>query len=618
MVFEFHEMPREKYAHSIATADPSSWHQLGDHLRQTAEKARSFAESWGAGEWGYLAGLWHDLGKCADDWQDFLLRSGMEGANEDPDGLENPFRRRRGPDHSSAGAIHAQRRFATISLPLQFAIAGHHAGLADRGDLKSRLEGRQSRYDGALRNADPKILEAGDTLSLPAFVTDSRFDEEGRRRLETFTRMIFSVLVDADFLDTERFFASAQMLGPNPMEERAAWPRLEAYLPVLEEYLAALERNAPETTVNAYRRNVRQWCEDKASGPRRAYTLTVPTGGGKTLSSLLFALRHASEHGLRRVVIALPFISILDQTAAVFREIFEPGLGPHVLVEHHSAIEPVRDTTVNRLASENWDAPLIVTTQVQLFESLFSRRYSQCRKLHNLADSVLILDEVQTLPASLLSPIIDVLRELQTHYGTSLLLTTATQPSLHSRALGPWRFEGFDPRPVEVVPELQIEQLFAAFRRVARSLAGDERPCQLGRPGGHLESPSPSSCYRASQTGRRGPVDGAAQAGGRGHSPPVWPDVPCPPQTGLVRDPNSADRGSRMSGGLDPSSRSWCRRRLPGRVQGHGRSGGAGAIRRTLQPRRPSADGAFRGLPSSDGAPEHPALAPRLGADDAE
>src|SRR5439155_13650639 len=322
------------------------------------------------------------------------------------------------------------------------------------------------RYDGALRNADPKILEAGDTLSLPAFVTDSRFDEEGRRRLETFTRMIFSVLVDADFLDTERFFASAQMLGPNPMEERAAWPRLEAYLPVLEEYLAALERNAPETTVNAYRRNVRQWCEDKASGPRRAYTLTVPTGGGKTLSSLLFALRHASEHGLRRVVIALPFISILDQTAAVFREIFEPGLGPHVLVEHHSAIEPVRDTTVNRLASENWDAPLIVTTQVQLFESLFSRRYSQCRKLHNLADSVLILDEVQTLPASLLSPIIDVLRELQTHYGTSLLLTTATQPSLHSRALGPWRFEGFDPRPVEVVPELQIELLFAACRRV--------------------------------------------------------------------------------------------------------------------------------------------------------
>jgi CRISPR-associated endonuclease/helicase Cas3 len=458
-------MAGEKYAHSIATGDPSSWHLLGDHLHRTAEGARSFAEPWGAAEWGYLAGLWHDLGKYADDWQRFLLRAGLGHENGDPDS-EEPSRRRRGPDHSSAGAIHAQRRFATASLPLQFAIAGHHAGLADRTDLNSRLEERQPRYEGVLRGADPAILEAGDTLTLPSFVTAARSDEERRRRLEMFTRMVFSALVDADFLDTERFFASAQRLGSNPAEERAAWPRFDAYLPVLKEYLAVLERDAQDTRVNAYRRNVRQWCEDRASGPKGAYTLTVPTGGGKTLSSLLFALKHASEHGLRRVVIALPFISILDQTAAVFREVFEPVLGPNVLIEHHSAIDPVRDTTVNRLASENWDAPLVITTQVQLFESLFSRRYSRCRKLHNLAGSVLILDEVQTLPASLLSPIVDVLHDLRSHYGMTLLLTTATQPSLHNRPLGPWRFDGFDPKPVEIVPEPQIEQLFAAFRRV--------------------------------------------------------------------------------------------------------------------------------------------------------
>jgi CRISPR-associated endonuclease/helicase Cas3 len=181
---------------------------------------------------------------------------------------------------------------------------------------------------------------------------------------------------------------------------------------------------------------------------------------------LLFALSHASKWRLHRIVVALPFISILDQTARILREIFEPELGPNVLVEHHHAIEPVRDTTMNRLASENWDAPLIVTTQVQLFESLFSRRYSRCRKLHNLANSILILDEVQTLPASLLSPIVDMLQDLQTHYGTSLLLTTATQPSLHTRPLGPWHFDGLDPRPVEIVPEPEIGELFAAYRRV--------------------------------------------------------------------------------------------------------------------------------------------------------
>jgi CRISPR-associated endonuclease/helicase Cas3 len=458
----------QRYAHSGASGDASTWHRLSDHLQRTADRARAFAGAWGASDWGFLAGLWHDVGKYADDWQSYLVHAGARAGGEDQDASEvAPVRRRRGPDHSSAGAIHVLKRFKTLSLPLQFAIAGHHAGLADRADLESRLRERQPRYDCILQRADPGILEAADTLDLPAFITAPGSSEERRRRLETFTRMLFSALVDADFLDTEQhFFASTQRGGSSPAEQRAAWSPLQAYLPVLEEHLAALEKDAQATTVNTYRRRVRQWCQETALGPKGAYTLTVPTGGGKTLSSLLFALSHASKWRLHRIVVALPFISILDQTARIFREIFEPALGPNILVEHHHAIEPVRDTTMNRLASENWDAPLIVTTQVQLFESLFSRRYSRCRKLHNLTDSVLILDEVQTLPASLLSPIVDMLQDLQTHYGVSLLLTTATQPSLHTRPLGPWRFDGLDPKPVEIVPEPEIADVFAAFRRV--------------------------------------------------------------------------------------------------------------------------------------------------------
>jgi CRISPR-associated endonuclease/helicase Cas3 len=249
-------------------------------------------------------------------------------------------------------------------------------------------------------------------------------------------------------------------------DARDVWEPLDVYVPLLDAHLEDLQRRGSAGTVNTWRQEVLSWCVAAADGPRGAYTLTAPTGGGKTLSSLAFALRHARRHSLRRVVVALPFISVLDQTATVLREIFESRLGQQVLVEHHSAIEPVHDTAANRLAAENWDAPLIVTTQVQLFESLFANRPSACRKLHNLADSVLVLDEVQTLPASLLSPIVDMLQELRANYGVSLVLTTATQPSLHTRALGPWRFDGLDPKPIEIVPEAQIEGLFAAFRRV--------------------------------------------------------------------------------------------------------------------------------------------------------
>lgn len=461
------------YAHSKADVAPGpGWHELARHLRAVAELAAGFASLWGAREWGHAAGLWHDLGKAAPDWQAFLRETGPEAhvlGEEQPRPAVTT--RRRGPDHSSAGAIHAGKQFGRGGLPIQFAIAGHHAGLADCGDLDGRLSDKLPRYTETLKGVSPDELGPVLAPAFPHFVTAANRPELQRRRLEMFTRLLFSALVDADCLDTERFFDAG---GGTAL--RGVWPALARYLPVLEAHVEHLESTAAPTSVNRRRHQVLEWCRAAAERPPGTYTLTVPTGGGKTLSSLVFALRHAQRHGFHRVVVALPFISVLDQTASIFREVFEPALGPDVLVEHHSAIEPVHDTAANRLASENWDAPLVVTTQVQLFESLFANRPSACRKLHSLANSVLVLDEVQTLPASLLAPIIDVLQDLHANYGVSVLLTTATQPSLHTRELGPWRFEGLDPKPTEIVPAESITELFDAFRRVAVHWPQDHAP----------------------------------------------------------------------------------------------------------------------------------------------
>lgn len=452
----------DTYAHSGPGAPGPQWHRLDDHLKAVGEGAGRFASSWGGAAWARAAGLWHDLGKAAPDWQEFLREAGREAhvQGEESPG-DPPTGRRRGPDHSSAGAVHAQRVFGAAGLPIQFVIAGHHAGLADRPDLASRLKEKQERYEKARAAGSRDILGFVPELALPESISGAKDRDESRRLIDVFTRMVFSALVDADFLDTERFYAS---IG-DESRDREAWPALDAYLPVLDSHLVDLESAAPASAVNEQRRRVLRWCRAAASGPRGAYTLTVPTGGGKTLSSLAFALAHARHHGLARVIVALPFISILDQTASVLAEVFEP-LGRQVLVEHHSAIDPRRETASNRLASENWDAPLIVTTQVQLFESLFSNRPSRCRKLHNLADSVLILDEVQSLPVGLLAPILDQLQELRRTYGLTLLLTTATQPALHSRPLGAGPFRGLNPAPREIVPAGEMPSLFGSLRRV--------------------------------------------------------------------------------------------------------------------------------------------------------
>jgi CRISPR-associated endonuclease/helicase Cas3 len=402
-------MKDEYYAHSRKGKPPEEWHKLEDHLKAVAELARKFADDFGAGDWGYLAGIWHDLGKYSKEFQARLL------AVSDPDThIETKAGR---PDHSTAGAQHACNSLKDKGKLIAYAIAGHHAGLPDGNTnegacLIKRLQKRVPDYS----TAPAQILKQTAPFKLPFAMDKKRICFQ----LSFFARMIFSCLVDADFLDTEDFMEP----------EKSVWRKGYSELPVLErklmQYMDHLIVHAPATKINDYRKDVLRHCLDAADRKPGLFSLTVPTGGGKTLSSLAFAFKHAVKYGLRRIIYVIPYTSIIEQNAAVFRQ----ALGEEAVLEHHSNFEPREEDRWSRLAAENWDAPLIVTTNVQFFESLFGSRSSRCRKLHTIAGSVVILDEAQMLPVPLLKPSLEALKELSSSYGTTVVLCTATQPAL--------------------------------------------------------------------------------------------------------------------------------------------------------------------------------------------
>jgi len=397
------------FAHTKEGKRPDGWHFLEDHLLNTAKQAHSFAETFGAGEWGYAAGLWHDIGKYSLDFQQRLCAmNDIEGHLETKPGR---------PDHSSAGAQHAFYLLKDAGKLLAYVIAGHHAGLPDgksnhRGSLKNRLEKTIPDYSAC----PERILNAKVRTSLPFKVDNKRISFQ----ISFFIRMLYSCLVDADFLDTEAFMDG----------ERASWrkgyPTLSTLNASLTSTLQNLTRNAPASTINRRRSEILQHCLAAAEWKPGLFSLTVPTGGGKTLASLAFALKHALRYNLERVIFVIPYTSIIEQNADVFRHV----VGKNAVLEHHSNFEPKDEDHRSRLAAENWDAPLVVTTNVQFFESLFGSRSSVCRKLHRIARSVVILDEAQMLPVPLLKPTIEVMRELTASYGTSIVLCTATQPAL--------------------------------------------------------------------------------------------------------------------------------------------------------------------------------------------
>ncbi len=461
-------MTERFWAHTKPGGPEDAWEPLEEHLARVATLASAFAAPFGASHWAHLAGLWHDLGKYSNAFQRYLERSADADVHQAE--LQGKV------DHSTAGAQHAVGAEPVLGHLLGYCISGHHSGLLDGRSPYACFEARLAKCLEPWANAPKGIID--ETFpALPAFLSlclASRQDPVRRGDVALsfafFTRMLFSCLVDADFLSTEEF------MDPLRAATRPA-PRdniLERMERALNQYLAA--KSWEPTPVNRERARVREACLAAAEMPPGLFSLTVPTGGGKTLSSLAFALRHAAHHGLSRIIYVAPFTTILEQNADEFRRALHrvEGIEPSVLVlEHHSNVAVGQETSTSRLAAENWDAPLVVTTSVQLYESLYANRTSRCRKLHRLARSVILLDEAQALPVDFLAPCLAALRELTSHYGSTVVLCTATQPAIERRPGFEIGLEGAR----EIMPERDV--LFRSLRRVEVSEVGRIEDAEL-------------------------------------------------------------------------------------------------------------------------------------------
>ncbi|MGW9643448.1 CRISPR-associated endonuclease Cas3'' [Streptomyces albidoflavus] len=439
---------RELFAHS-----QNPWgvrHLLVDHLRGSAALARGFGEVFGAGEAAEFLGLVHDVGKGCCAWQERL------GVVEGSDG-------RVGVPHKEAGTVLAAR---VAGRQLAAVVQGHHGGLPDQVKVKevvaelrgSSVVAEQAREaTAAVARLLPEAVRA-ERIAPPSWLAGIGSAERRAEALDLYTRMVFSCVVDADYLDTAAHFAGGSARVAGPVDMGALWERFR----VRREGVLAARGVSP---VDGVRGRVFEEAVASGEGERGWHVLHVPTGGAKTMAGAGFALRHAVRHGLRRVVVAVPFISVTEQTAQVYRDLLDPEErseeGPGVVLEHHSAVQlegEGAEGAWGRLAAENWDAPVVVTTTVQLFQSLFSRKPSAMRKLHRLAGSVIVLDEVQALPDRLLVPILSVLRELVEHFGVSVVLASATQPAFWSLS----QLEGV-PRRMVVG---DASNLFEELRRV--------------------------------------------------------------------------------------------------------------------------------------------------------
>lgn len=444
------------YAHSTERSDKSDWQLLKDHLEGVGKLAEGFADAFNCAEYGKIAGLLHDLGKYTVEFQERL-----EG-------------KRPRVDHATHGAKIALEKYKEGGYFVAYSIAGHHAGLANgeyRDDKKlNELKKRLEKPDLPLLKTTwqteiaPMLPEK---LPTPPLKIKKYF------QVAFLSRMIFSCLVDADRLDTEKFCQLAENL---PLSARGEYPSLTELKSHFDKQLQAFqsdtEINQKRTAIlSAVRHNAKTFDPSLSS----LFSLTVPTGGGKTLTSMAFALDHAETYQKRRVIYVIPFTSIIEQNAEVFRKQFGENY-QHAIIEHHSAFNDVEienpdSRTKLKMAMENWDAPIIVTTAVQFMESLFSNRPSDCRKLHRIANSIIILDEAQTLPLDLLRPSMAAIDELAKNYGCSIVLCTATQPALREEDGFKGGFQNV--RELAKSDSINPEQLYKDFQRVSVSHIGE-------------------------------------------------------------------------------------------------------------------------------------------------
>jgi CRISPR-associated endonuclease/helicase Cas3 len=462
-------------AHVKKNAD-GTWAEpqtLEEHLAGTAALAEHFAERFASGPWGRAAGICHDTGKAREEWQRYIkTKSGYDE--------EAWLETKKGKvDHSTPSAALAEEALGKgTGRILSYCIAGHHAGLPDWTGAQSSLAFRlQNAKTGDIAQAyRDKLAE------LRPGGPPWKFDSQGLD-MSLWIRMLFSCLVDADFLDTEAYMENEKS------ELRKRYLPLPDILSRFNLYMEGKTKAAlscSESVVMRARQTVLADCRTAASSRPGFFSLTVPTGGGKTLSSMAFALEHAVRYKKDRVIYVIPYTSIIEQNADVFRD----AIGAAQVAEHHSNLDDNDSTPKARLAAENWDAPVIVTTSVQFFESLFAVKTSRCRKLHNIANSVVVLDEAQLLPADFLAPIIAAMKLLCDHYGTSFVICTATQPILEMQDDFP-RFPGLprgsvreiigdvptlyrDLRRVEVLPPADLREQ-NTWAEIATELRAEER-----------------------------------------------------------------------------------------------------------------------------------------------
>ena len=456
-------------AHTPSNDRPDDeWHGLKAHLEAVAILAEAKASKLDAGRLGYYTGLWHDLGKYNPKFQAFLQKAHIAKLA----GQKEPTEK---VPHAIYGAILAHD---LKIMPLSFLIAGHHAGLHNQSDLKSRLDIRGD-YEIIKSQFEQELGKDNPAAELRPYFQPFRKDKVAA---DLFLRLIFSCLIDADRLDSEKFGNPEQY---RLRQERSSAVTIEKLEDVFDRKQTEFVKGSQESEskVNQIRAEVYQKCVEAAKSKPGVFRLCVPTGGGKTRSGLAFALKHAKEHGKDRVIFAVPYTSIIEQTVKVYREDIFKELGNSAVLEHHSATQAEKklseqeqeqleaDENIQvgqaqaKLATQNWDAKLIVTTTVQLFDSLLSHKTKKCRKLHNIVNSVIVLDEVQTLPIGSLLPILSVLKELVDRYHVTVVLCTATQPALEGKT--PYFRDAFPEDSVQdIIPKKLAIEHFQTLKRV--------------------------------------------------------------------------------------------------------------------------------------------------------
>ncbi|MBI4632976.1 MAG: CRISPR-associated endonuclease Cas3'' [Deltaproteobacteria bacterium] len=413
-------MTESFYAHSKDNEPPDRWQLLEEHLRRVAELASTFTVPFNSDILSRVAGLLHDIGKAHPDFQTYLCRSGGIDASEYDDPGKDSH-----PNHSGAGAILAYEKWPNlVGKTIAYLVAGHHAGLPDwfggRDSLSYRLVNEKGIADAVRDYTKPYFEGLPPQIRPPTFAMYCC--NQNAIAYHLWVRMLFSCLVDADFLDTEAF------MDPDKYAQRPTFPPLPELKSCFDRQMAKMAQDTAVTNINRIRTDILAACRSAADQSPGLFSLTVPTGGGKTLSGTAFAIDHAIQHNKARIIYVIPYTSIIEQTADVLRKHF----GPENVVEHHSNIAPEREkeSPALTLAAENWDAPVIVTTSVQFFESLYAAKPGRCRKLHNIVNSVVILDEAQLLPPELLHPCVEALNRLVSDYDATVVLSTATQPAL--------------------------------------------------------------------------------------------------------------------------------------------------------------------------------------------